>query len=86
MSQMETHGLLTGSVNGAFEEFGSLSGTERAAAPRRSSGQGSLTVAVQPGGVERDSGEWRVKLSRVGACRSLQRPVVKEYSQGPFKT
>uniref|UniRef100_A0A8C2YW54 Two pore channel protein 2 n=2 Tax=Cyclopterus lumpus TaxID=8103 RepID=A0A8C2YW54_CYCLU len=53
---METHGLLTGSVDGASEEYGSLSSNERGGARRKSSGRGLLAVAGQPCGVEMDSG------------------------------
>ncbi|XP_068429989.1 two pore channel protein 2 [Clinocottus analis] len=53
---METHGLLTGSVNGDPAEYGSLPGRERAGAPRRkSSGRGSLSVSGPPCGAERGS-------------------------------
>ncbi|XP_068588098.1 two pore channel protein 2 [Cebidichthys violaceus] len=51
---METHGLVAGTVNGAFEDYGSLSGKKHGGAPG-SSRRMSYTVAGQSCAVERDT-------------------------------
>ncbi|XP_031704627.1 two pore channel protein 2 [Anarrhichthys ocellatus] len=54
MSQMETHVLVAGNVNGAFDDYGSLSGKEHGGAPG-SSRRRSHTVAGQLCAVESDT-------------------------------